>query len=159
MSRYCKMCKIQKEVTFTSQPRGYCFFTFFCCAIVTTWQSQKAVAANSWIGELLSFAFQTRVYHYRRPHGGVRRWTNAGLMLGHRLRRWPNIKPALVSCLLGRRLSYNNAPQSASEILSDKSGNFGPNKKWTDQSAGRITWFRPRARSARSRFIDLSKLI
>ena len=29
-----------------------------------------------------------------------RHWTNAGLMLVHRLRRWTNIKPALSQCLL-----------------------------------------------------------
>ena len=26
----------------------------------------------------------------------TRRWSNVGLLLGHRLRRWPNIKPALI---------------------------------------------------------------
>ena len=29
-----------------------------------------------------------------------RHWANAGSMLGHRLRRWPNIDPALAQCLL-----------------------------------------------------------
>ena len=27
-------------------------------------------------------------------------WTNVGLMLGHRLRCWPNIKPSLVQCIV-----------------------------------------------------------
>ena len=27
-------------------------------------------------------------------------WTKVGLMLSHRLRRWPNIKPTLVQCVL-----------------------------------------------------------
>ena len=27
-------------------------------------------------------------------------WINAGLMLGHRLRRWANIKPALIQCVV-----------------------------------------------------------
>ena len=30
----------------------------------------------------------------------TRRWTNADLMLAHRLRRWPNIKSALVQRLM-----------------------------------------------------------
>ena len=34
-----------------------------------------------------------------RPEN-MRRWTNAALMLAHRLRRWPNIKPTLVQCLM-----------------------------------------------------------
>ena len=32
--------------------------------------------------------------------GNTRRWTNADLMLAHRLRRWPNIKSALVQRLV-----------------------------------------------------------
>ena len=27
-------------------------------------------------------------------------WNNVGLMLGHRLRRWPNIKPTLFQCVV-----------------------------------------------------------
>ena len=37
------------------------------------------------------------------PCGSARQtlhWTNAGLMLGQRLRRWPNIKPTLVQCIV-----------------------------------------------------------
>ena len=30
----------------------------------------------------------------------TRHQTNAGLLLAHRLRRWPNIKPTLVRCLV-----------------------------------------------------------
>ena len=37
-------------------------------------------------------------------------WTNAGLMLGHRLWRWPNIKPALVQChVLSNYMTDNNS--------------------------------------------------
>ena len=27
-------------------------------------------------------------------------WNNVGLMLAHRLRRWPNIKPTLFQCVV-----------------------------------------------------------
>ena len=38
------------------------------------------------------------------------RSTNVGLMLGHRLRRWPNIKPTLVHCLyLLLIVAYNHS--------------------------------------------------
>ena len=49
-------------------------------------------------------------YHQEITYpANTRRWTNAGLMLAHRLRRWPNISPALIQsfvstgtvCLLG----------------------------------------------------------
>ena len=34
----------------------------------------------------------------------TRQWINAGLMLAQRLRRWPNISPALVQCLVLARV-------------------------------------------------------
>ena len=42
----------------------------------------------------------------------TRLWPNAGLMLGHRLRRWPNIEPALVKvwCLLGGPRRHSHGP-------------------------------------------------
>ena len=37
---------------------------------------------------------------YRGCTENTRHPTNAGLMLVHRLRRWPNINPTLVGCLV-----------------------------------------------------------
>ena len=39
-------------------------------------------------------------YYLRIQPTRTRRLTNVGLMLVHRLRRWPNIKPALVKRLV-----------------------------------------------------------
>ena len=43
-----------------------------------------------------------------------RHWSNADLVLGHRLRRWPNIKPALCQCLVcaARTRQFDFLPQA-----------------------------------------------
>ena len=41
----------------------------------------------------------------------TRRWTIAGLMLGHRLRRWPNIELTMVQRLVFARMIIDNSRQ------------------------------------------------
>ena len=61
------------------------FFSDFLFSL--TWQNPQLYVQQNW----------TTI------PANTRRWNNVGLMLGHRRRRWPNIKPTPfnVSCLLG----------------------------------------------------------
>ena len=64
----------------------------------------KASIYNLWsvCGEFISWIQDNMTGGVNRVPANTIRWTNVGLMLGHRRRRWPNIKPAVVdvSCLL-----------------------------------------------------------
>ena len=67
--------------------------------------SQNAVSAYFTIKHILHFGFAEISWpqHVVIPMhiiSNTRRWTNAGLKLAHRLRRWPNINPALVQRLV-----------------------------------------------------------
>ena len=61
-----------------------------------------------------------------------RRWTNAGLMLGQRRRRWPNIKPTLVDvfCLLG----WHNLcdPLNPTAVIDMQEMVLVPHRWWLD---------------------------
>ena len=80
----------------------------------------------------------------------TRHWTNAVLMLSHRLRRWANIKTALVQCLVFAGQEHKTltqcwatvGPPSATlvqpsphcvNVVSYIAGNFPWNKFWTQQ--------------------------
>ena len=51
------------------------------------------------------------LYQFKKLPSNTKHWPNAGLMLDQRLRRWPNIKPALGQCFVfaGRRGSDDAA--------------------------------------------------
>ena len=49
---------------------------------------------------LLEVVQDGTLYKYHVFPANTRRWINVGLMLVHRLPRWPNIKPTLVQCLM-----------------------------------------------------------
>ena len=44
---------------------------------------------------------------------------NVGLMLGHRLRRWPNIKPTLAQCIVFAGINYRDRSTSHHSLWVD----------------------------------------
>ena len=92
---------------------------------LTTLPGQMAARCNT----TADIAIQLGVFYRGRTQretipASTTHWNNVGLMLGHRLRRWPNIKPTLFQCVVfagmgGKRMRYNllgpgrpNAPGS-----------------------------------------------
>ena len=57
----------------------------------------------------------------RRTPASTRHWTNAGLMLGQRHRRWANSSPALVQCLVFAGTALSQAVTHSGE---------GPKQRW-----------------------------
>ena len=70
----------------------------------TVGKLHNAYHTNQMTKHLSDFRFHKAANRYP---ASIRHCTNADLMLGHRLRRWPNIKSALVQCLVfaGHRAS------------------------------------------------------
>ena len=51
--------------------------------------------------------YNKKVAKYKQWPPGNRQWTNVGLMLGQRLRRWPNIKATLARYLASTPRRFN----------------------------------------------------
>ena len=73
------------------------------------WSNISCLLDSSWVqGSLTAVVMYTTQWVLRTRHvaapapvpAKTRNWTNAFLMLSHRLRRWANIKTASVQCLV-----------------------------------------------------------
>ena len=73
----------------------------------------------------------------------IRHWVNAGSMLVHRLRRWPNIEPALAHCLvffLGRLSCAYERLHKCIQIKWNESGFRPPLCTYRLNWARRTSW-------------------
>ena len=68
------------------------------------------------------------------PKVNMRRWTNVGLLLAHRLRRWPNSKP-----MLGQRLMFAGLDMS-SQSFSPSVQTLVRRHRYGDMTAAQPLW-------------------